>query len=47
MGFFRPANDGDQGGETSDDEDDLVDDEVRDEAGEPLEATEDEAEPPL
>jgi len=48
MGFFRPANGDDQGGESSDDgEDDLVDDEVRDEAGEPLPASADEAEPPV
>jgi hypothetical protein len=46
MGFFRPANDDDQGGEPSDDEDELVDDEVRDEAGEALPSPSEEAEPP-
>ncbi|WP_421118718.1 hypothetical protein ACE2AJ_15315 [Aquihabitans daechungensis] len=46
MGFFRPANDGDQGGEASDDEDELVDDEIRDEAGEALPSPPEESEPP-
>jgi hypothetical protein len=46
MGFFRPANDDDQGGEPED-ADDVVDDEVRDEAGDDLPEAGEEADPSL